>query len=698
MTGVAERAIGAPLERRDGPAKVTGRAAYAYEQPVVDPLYLFPLEAAVARGRITSIDTSEAEAVDGVVLVLTHRNAPRLAPDADRELWVCQDEEIHFRNQFIGAVVAETSEAARQAAGLVRVAYEEDAHDVVLRADHPGLYAPETVNAGIATDSIFGDVERALAEAEVTVDQTYTTPMEHHNPMEPHTTVAAFHGEDGSGRFTLHDSNQGATMIQSLLAPALGVDPSRLRIISPYVGGAFGSKAQPHPHVMLAVLAAQLTGGRAVKCALTRRQTFTQASHRSPSIQRVRLGADRQGRLSALAHGSIAQTARFKEFVEQTTFATRSMYAAEHRATTHRAVALDVSVPGIYRAPGETPGFFALESAMDELALACRLDPIELRVRNEPTSDPESGLPFSTRAYVACLREGARRFRWEGRDPEPGVRRSGDWLIGTGVSGCVYPAYFLRGGSQAAVEALPDGRYRVELAASDIGTGAWTALAQIAADALTVPVADVDMAIGDSALPPATLAGGSMGLTHWGTAITEAARVFRERYGNGPSPGDRVVATEPENPHVGKVSMHAFGAQFAEVRVNADTGEVRVSRMLGVYDLGRVVNPRTTRSQLIGGMIMGMSMALHEESVVDPRFGHVVNCDLAQYHIPTHADVEEIEAVWLDGFDSCYNPMGAKGVGETGIVGVAAALANAAHHATGIRVRALPLTPDRFLR
>ncbi|RKN12186.1 xanthine dehydrogenase family protein molybdopterin-binding subunit [Streptomyces radicis] len=698
MTGVAERAVGAPLVRRDGPLKVTGRAAYAYEQPVADPLYLFPIEATVARGRIVSIDAAAAEAADGVVVVLTHRNAARLAPDADPELRILQDDVIRFRNQFVGAVVAETSEAARYAAGLVRVEYEEAPHDVTFRADHPELYAPESVNAGIATDSVFGDVEMALAKAHRTIDHVYSTPLEHHNPMEPHTTVAAWHGEDGSGRLTLHDSNQGASTARSMLAPVLGIAPERVRVISPYVGGGFGSKAMPHAHVVLAVLAARLVGGRPVKFAMSRRQTFTQASHRSPQIQRVRLGADRDGRLTAIAHGSIAQTSRFKEFVEQTTFVTRSMYAAPNRSTTHRAVPSDVSVPGIFRAPGETPGFFALESAMDEMALACGIDPVEFRVRNEPEREPETGLPFSSRDYVACMREGARRFGWEGRDPAPGGTRAGEWLIGTGMAGCAYPAYFLRGGTQAAVEALPDGRYRVDIAAADIGTGAWTALAQVSADALGVPVEDVDMAIGDSALPPAAMAGGSMGMTFWGTAIIEAARVLRERFGERPEPGARVTATAPDNPHVGKVSMHAYGAHFAEVRVNADTGEVRVSRLLGMFDLGRVINPRTTRSQLIGGMIMGLSMALHEEGVRDPRFGHTVNCDLAQYHIAAHADVEDVDAIWLDGDDRYYNPMGAKGVGETGIVGAAAAIANAAHHATGIRVRDLPMTPEKFLR
>ncbi|MGK5532190.1 xanthine dehydrogenase family protein molybdopterin-binding subunit [Streptomyces sp. URMC 129] len=703
MTGLIRRpgAVGAPLERRDGPAKVTGRAPYAYEQPVGDALYLYPLLATVARGRITALHTSSAEAADGVAFVLTHLNAPRLASDEDPELWILQDDEVRFRGQFIGAVVAETPEAARHAAGLVDAAYEERPHDVSFRADHPRLYRPGVVNPALPTDTAAGDVPGAMAEAAVTVDRTYTTPMEHHNALEPHTTVAVWHtgGEsDGSGRLTLYDSTQGAAGVRRVLAPVLGLDPARLRVVSPYVGGAFGSKASPHPHVVLAALAARMAGGRAVKFALTRRQTFTQAGYRTPTIQRVRLAAGPDGRLTAIAHDTITQTARYKEFAEQVAYGTRSLYAAPNRRTTHRLVPADLSVPTIFRAPGEAPGMFALESAMDEMALACGLDPVEFRVRNEPPADPETGQPFSTRGYVSCLREGARRFGWADRDPAPGVRRTRDgWLVGTGMAGATYPAYFTSSGSRATVVALGDGRYRVETAAADLGTGTWTALAQIAADALAVPVENVQLAIGDTRFPPSATAGGSMGLSHWGTAVVEAARALRERYGDDPPEGARVTGEEPPNPHEGRVSMHAYGAQFAEVRVNADTGEVRVTRLLGVFDVGRVINPRTARSQLVGGMVMGLSAALHEQSVVDPRFGHVVNCDLAEYHIATCADVPEVEAVWLDAVDPYYNPMGAKGVGEIGIVGVSAAIASAAWHATGVRVRELPLTPEKFL-
>jgi xanthine dehydrogenase YagR molybdenum-binding subunit len=354
------------------------------------------------------------------------------------------------------------------------------------------------------------------------------------------------------------------------------------------------------------------------------------------------------------------------------------------------------------RAPGEAPGMFALESAMDEMAIACGLDPIEFRVRNEPTVDPESGLPFSSRNLVTCLREGARRFGWELRDPTPRARRDRGWLVGTGVAASTFPVFRLPG-SAATIRVDSEGRYAVLIAAADIGTGTWTALAQIAADALDVPMANVDLRIGDSALPPASVAGGSSGITSWGSAVVEAARLLRARLesdhgGTVPAGGLEVTADMPDNPHVGRFAMHSFGAQFAEVRVNEHTGEVRVPRLMGVFAVGQVINPKTARSQLLGGMSMGLSMALHEESVLDPRFGHVVNHDFAEYHIATNADVGSVEVDWVDEEDPYVNPMGSKGMGELGHVGTTAAIANAVHHATGIRVRDLPITVDKLLR
>jgi xanthine dehydrogenase YagR molybdenum-binding subunit len=696
MTGLLPaRVMGTDLSRIDGPAKVTGNARYAYEHAVTHPAYLHPIQATIALGRVSAIDTTAAEGLSGVIAVLTHENAPRLREQHDRELAVLQDAEVAFRGQLIGAVLADTPEIAGEAASLVRVVYDQRPHDAELRADRDDLYRPEKVNPAFPADTLQGDPESALARGPVRLDEVYRTPMEHNNPMEPHATIAVWTG-DGNG-LTLYDSTQGVHAVRSTVAPLFGLDADRVRVIAPYVGGGFGSKGRTHAHVILAAMAARMAEGRPVKLALTRQQMFSLAGYRTPTVQRVRLAAEHDGRLTAIVHDVVEQTSKIKEFAEQTAVSTRTMYAAPNRRTTHRLAALDVPVPSWMRAPGECPGMFAPEVAMDELAVACAVDPVELRIRNEPGVEPESGLPFSSRNLVGCLREGARRFGWAQRDPAPGIRRVDGWLVGVGVASSMYPVN-RRPGSAASVRFDTDGHYVVEIGAVDIGTGAWTALTQIAADALEVPFERVDLRIGDSALPAAIVAGGSAGTNCWGSAIVEAAEVFRDKYGPDPDEGVEATAEMPANPDTERYAMHAFGAQFAEVRVREDSGEIRVPRLLGVFAAGRIVNPRTARSQFIGGMTMGLSMALHEESVMDPRFGHVVNHDLAGYHIASCADVRSIEAHWLDEEDPYVNPMGVKGVGEIGIVGTAAAIANAAFHATGIRLRELPLTPDRFLR
>ncbi|SHM84368.1 xanthine dehydrogenase family protein molybdopterin-binding subunit [Actinacidiphila paucisporea] len=686
------RAVGTPLDRLDGHAKVTGTARYAYEQPVDAPAYLHAVQATVARGRITAIDTEAAEAVPGVLAVLTHHNAPRLADTGDAELAVLQSDAVAFRGQIIGGVVATTSETARYAASLVRTTYDEQPHDTGLRADRDDLYAPEKVNGGYATDTAQGDVEAALAAAAVTVDRTYSTAMYHNNPMEPLTTVACW----ADGELTLHDSTQGVHMVRSQVAPLFRLETEQVHVVSPHVGGGFGSKGTPHAPVVLAAMAAHLVPGRPVKFALTRQQMFSLAGYRTPTVQRVRLGADRDGRLAALSVDAISQTSRIKEFAEQTAVPSRTMYAAPHRRTTHRVARLDVPVPSWMRAPGECPGMFGAEVAMDELADACGVDPVELRVRNEPETDPESGLPFSSRNLVACLREGARRIGWERRDPTPRARYEEGRLVGLGVAASVYPVLWMPG-SSATVRAGADGRYTVSIGAADLGTGTWTALTQIAADALDVPVERVELRIGDTVFPPASVAGGSSGITAWGSAVVHAARRMRESFGESPHEGAEATGETGDNPATERFAMYAFGAQFAEIRVHPETGEVRVPRLVGVFAAGRIVNPKTARSQLIGGMTMGLSMALHEQSYFDDHVGQVANHDFAEYHIATNADVDRIEASWLDEDDPHVNPMGTKGIGEIGIVGTAAAVANAAYNATGVRVRDLPITLDKFL-
>jgi xanthine dehydrogenase YagR molybdenum-binding subunit len=620
-----------------------------------------------------------------VLAVISHENAPRLAEVDDGELRLFQSSRVAYRGQIVAAAVAETLEAAQEAAAALRLDYAPAEHDVRLRPGHPRFYKPDKVNPSFPTDVAHGDLDAGLAAAEVVVDETYSTQAIHNNPMEPHASLAVW--QDGG--LTLYDSIQGTWRARSTLAELFELEPERVRVISQHVGGGFGSKGTPRPQAVVAALAARIVE-RPVKIALTRRQLFSMTGYRTPTIQRVRLGASRDGRLVAIGHDAFEQTSTIREFAEQTTVATRMMYAAPNRLTTHRLVALDVPTPSWMRAPGECPGMYALESAMDELAVACGIDPIELRIANDPPEDPEKGIPWSSRSLVACLREGAERFGWEHRDPTPGARRDGRWLVGTGVASSTYPAY--RAPSQATARLDADGGFTVQIAAADIGTGARTVLTQIAADALGVDPAQVRMEIGDSDFGQAALAGGSMGTASWGSAVVKACAALLQQ-----GEGEVTVETADEVKALSKLSRHAFGAQFVEVRVDADSGEVRVPRVLGVFGVGRVINPKTARSQFIGGMTMGISMALLEESVMDREFGDYLNHDLAQYHLPACADIQDIDAAWVEEDDGELNPMGSKGIGEIGIVGTAAAVANAVFHATGKRVRDLPIRLDRLL-
>jgi xanthine dehydrogenase YagR molybdenum-binding subunit len=692
-----DRVLGAGIDRIDGPAKVRGTAPYAFEHDPGEPIaHVALVQSTVNRGRITRLDPTRAEAVPGVLAVLTPANAPRLSGDLSSDLPVLQSLDVHYQGQVVAAVVAETSEIARAAVGEVLVEYAAEPPDVRLAPDRPDLYAPPQVMAGYETDSVIGDVDGALAAAPVVVDATYETPTQHNNPIEMHTSMARWDGDS----LTLWDANQGPHTIVKDLVSAFGLEEGQARVVSPYVGGAFGSKAFTHPHQILAAMAARVVR-RTVVLELTRQQMFSLVGHRTPTIQRLRLGADRDGRLTAVSHEVVEHTARISEFAEQTATCTRVMYAAPNRRTTHRLARLDVPPPTIMRAPGETPGMFALESAMDELAHELGTDPVELRIRNEPPEDPERGVPWSSRSLVPCLRTGAERFGWSGRDPRPGVRTDGRWLVGTGVAAATYPARRRKADCRISVDGR--GRYTVEIDGSDIGTGAWTALSQIAADALGVGMGDVELRIGDSRLPFAGGAGGSTGLASWGSAVVLTAREVRRRLESlgGRLPPDGVTVdggVDGPSPHAERYSMHSFGAHFVEVRVDADTGEVRVPRATSVYAAGTIVNAKTARSQFLGGFCMGLSMALHEESVQDEELGHYANHDLAEYHIATNADVGEIDISWLEEEDPLVNELGLKGIGEIGITGAAAAVANGYWHATGKRIRDLPLTPDKFFR
>ncbi|GGW93449.1 oxidoreductase [Streptomyces malachitofuscus] len=698
-TGAAAptRAVGTAHTRVEGRDKVTGAARYAGEIPFADLAHGWLVLSTVARGRVLSVETGPVLDMPGVLTVLHHGNAPRLHTDyvgmlgvpPDLTAAVFQNDRVPHAGWPVALVVADTSEQAREAAEALVVTYEREPHDVAFSAGHPDAY-PADGHMPALTEK--GDLEAELAASAHVVDEEYTTPEEHHGMMEPHAATARWDG----GRLEVVDSNQGTTWVVDELARMFSLDASAVRVRSEHVGGGFGSKGV-RAHQVSAVMAATVLQ-RPVRVVLTRRQMFSLTGYRSPTTQRIRLGADPDGRLRALDHRSLNQTSTVWEFVEPSAGVARIMYDADAHRTENRVVRLDVPSPTWMRAPGEAPGSFAVEAALDELAEKCGIDPMELRLRNEPDGGPVSGLPFSSRNLAACFREGARRFGWADRDPRPGVRREGRWLLGTGTAAASFPAGAMP--STAAVTAEPDGTFTVRISAADIGTGARTALTLVAADALRVPVERVRTRIGDSDFGPAMIAGGSMGTRSWAWAVTAAAGELRERLvpgGTVPPEGITVRSdTTAALAALAQKERHSFGAQFAEVAVDVTTGEVRVRRMLGIFAAGRIVNPLTARNQLVGGMTWGISMALHEEAVRDRASGGLYGADLAGYHVASHADVPAIEADWVDDPDP-DDPVGIKGIGEVGIVGAAAAVANAVWHATGVRHRNLPIRPDRVL-
>ncbi|WEB44777.1 xanthine dehydrogenase family protein molybdopterin-binding subunit [Streptomyces yunnanensis] len=691
-------AVGTAHTRIEGRDKVTGAARYAGEVPFAELAHGWLVVSTIARGRIRSIDTAPVLAMPGVLTVLHHGNAQPLESDyvgpmgtPDPALQLFQHDRVPYAGWPVALVVAETSEQAREAAESLTVAYDEEPHDVVFAAGHPEAYVPAG-NPRAEAEQEKGDLAAELAASAVVVDSEYSTPEEHHHPMEPHAAAAYW----DSGRLEVVDSNQGSIFVAQELARLFSLDQGAVRVRSEHIGGGFGSKGT-RPHQVAAAMAATILH-RPVRVVMTRRQMFSLAGYRSPTAQRVRLGANPDGRLRALDHQGLNQTSTVHEFVERSADVARAMYDADAHHTVNRVVRLDVPTPTWMRAPGEAPGSFALECALDELAEKCDIDPIALRARNEPTVGPISGLPYSSHRLLACFEEGARRFGWGDRDPRPGVRREGRWLLGTGTAAASFPT--LVAPSTAAVTAEADGGYTVRITAADIGTGARTALALVAADALEVTPDRVTVLIGDSDFGQAILAGGSMGTRSWSWAVTLAARSLREQLALGGSvPPEGITARSDTAEALGTLpprERHAFGAQFAEVAADIATGEVRVRRMLGVFAAGRIVNPLTARSQFLGGMVWGLSMALHEEAVRDETTGSVVGADLAGYHVAANADVPLIEADWVDDPDE-DDPVNIKGIGEVGIVGVAAAVANAVWHATGVRHRHLPIRPDRVL-
>ncbi|MEV5735850.1 xanthine dehydrogenase family protein molybdopterin-binding subunit [Streptomyces sp. NPDC052292] len=697
-TGAQARAasVGTAHTRVEGRDKVTGAARYSGEIPFADLAHGWLVLSTVARGRVRALDTDAVLAMPGVVAVLDHRNAPRVKTDyvgmlgrPDPTCAVFQHDRVPHLGWPVALVVAETSEQAREAAESLVVHYEQKPHDIDFHGGRPDAYPVEGHMPAVTGK---GDLDAELAASDHVVDAEYTTPEEHHNMMEPHAATARWDG----GRLEVIDSNQGATWVVGELANLFSLDPASVRVRSEHVGGGFGSKGV-RAHQVAAVMAAT-TLRRPVRVVLTRRQMFSLAGYRSPTTQHVRLGADATGRLRALEHTSLNVTSTVHEFVEPSAGVARVMYDADAHHTANRVVRLDLPTPTWMRAPGEAPGSFALEAALDELAEKCGIDPIELRLRNEPDRGPVSGLPFAGRNLPACFAEGARRFGWADRDPLPGRRRDGRWLLGTGTAAASFGAG--AGPSTATATAHPDGTFTVRIAAADIGTGARTALTLVAADALDVDTGRVRVRIGDSDFGPAMIAGGSMGTRSWSWAVTKAAAELRERLALSTDiPAEGITVRSDTTAAIGALppaERHSFGAQFAEVAVDVGTGEVRVRRMLGIFAAGRIVNPLTARGQFLGGMIWGISMALHEEAVRDRASGGHVGPDLAGYHVATNADVPHIEADWIEDTDP-NDPVGIKGIGEIGIVGAAAAIANAVWHATGVRHRSLPIRPDRVL-
>ncbi|GAB2495691.1 xanthine dehydrogenase family protein molybdopterin-binding subunit [Nocardiopsis aegyptia] len=681
----ARSTVGRSVERIEGTAKVTGAARYAFEVPAEGALYGWLVTSTVASGRITAINHTRALADPEVVAVLDHTTAPRLAEVGDTELQIMQSDQVRFHGQVIAVVVAGSPEAAREAAGRIDVTYEQRTHTVVLDGQSPDVYVPELVN-GLNEPAVTedGDVDREFGNSAVVVDGEYTTPPEHTAPLEPHAALARWDGGD----LLLYYSDQGPYTTAEMLAPLLGIPRERVRVVAEHIGGGFGSKFVPRALPVAAALAARIVG-RPVKAALTRQQMFALNGHRSETRQRVRLGADRDGRLRALEHTALMHTSRSMEFVENTATSSRMMYSSAAQRTLHRVGRLDIPTPSFMRTPGHAPGMFGLETAMDELAVRLGIDPIELRRRNQPDVDATNGLPFSSHGLLECLRVGAQRFGWTDRAPY----RRGRWLIGSGVAASTHPDYTFP--AKATVRIDDDGRISARVAGSDIGTGARTALTQLVAEEFGLPVSQVDVRIGDSAFGVAPPAGGSAGTSSWSWPLLTAARQIRERIeaaGGAIPVGGLEVAADSTDDLAKRPSLarHTFGAQFAEVWVHADTGEVRVERLYGTFAAGRIINARTARSQLLGGMVMGVGMALTEIGELDREFGDFANHDLASYHIPSNADVRDLRADWIDEVDDQLNPAGVKGIGEVGIVGTAAAIGNAIHHATGVRLRRLP--------
>ena len=743
------RVVGQPIDRRDGRLKVTGRARYAAEFDIDNLAHAVLVQSTIASGEIIGFDLADAQAVPGVLTIMTLDNAPRVpqvAPGQSETAGplvakpLLQDRLVYYNGQHIALAVADTLERAQQAAALVRVQYREAEAQIRMQDALGSAYPPKNFRNGARPpDSRRGDPEAAFAAAPVKIDATYTTPVEHHNPMEPHATIALWEGDGDNKRLTVYSATQGISNTRDALAKLFGLKPEQVRAICPFVGGGFGCKGNTWPHVALAAVAASVVG-RPVKLVLDRRQMFTSNGYRPRTIQRLRLGADSEGRLLALTHDGLTSMSHpaLGEFSEPVGLQSEMLYSSANNAVTHRLVPLNAPLPTYMRAPGEASGSFALESSMDELAAALKMDPLELRLRNYAETDPHEDKPFSSKALRQCYADGAEAFGWARRPVEPGSMREGSALIGWGIATATYPMNRSEAGARIVFDS--DGTVAVQSGTQDLGTGAYTVMAQLATDALKLPLHRVRFELGDSDFPKAPVSGGSQSAASVGSAVLAVVESAKQRLfemalaaKRSPVAGasvddlelsdgfvrlrsaphrqiavpallarnrlERVVVEGDAKPGDEKkrYSMHSFGAQFAEVRVDPELAQIRVTRFVGAYAAGRILNMKTARSQALGGITMGIGMALMEATHIDPNTGRVVNSNVSEYVMPVNADIPDLTTIFVEEQDRMINPAGVKGLGELPIVGAAAAVANAVWHATGIRVRDLPITPEKIL-
>lgn len=717
--------IGKSVDRADAKLKVTGAAKYTADIQLPNLAYAVFVGSTIAKGKIKTINTKRAESVGGVLVVLTHENSVRmkktetfdmngatgggdkkLPTNSATSVLPLQSPEIFYRGQAVACVVAETFEQAEHAAALVRVEYEEEAATLDLEQNLAAAETPKQ-SEDDPTDKSAGDAENALKNSAVKVDEIYCTPLENHNPIEPHATVADFR----DGNLVVYDTTRYVQGVKKMFAESFDLPPEKIRVLAKFIGGAFGSKGPIRPHVALAGICAMKVK-RPVKLVLNRQQMTETTGHRANTRQRVALGAGPDGRLQAIIHEGVSTCSATDPFVEPFSKQTYGLYAAPNRKVAQKILKINAAQPGPMRAPGEASGMFAVESAMDELAHKLKIDPTEFRKINEPKTEPVTGKEFSCRRLIQCIEKGAAAFGWSKRKAESASMREGNLLIGYGFAASVYP---LKGNeTHARCRIFSDGRIIVQSSTHDFGNGIATTARQIAADALGVDYERIEFECGDSDLPVAPMTGGSTATMWVGTAVKMACEQAKAKVLSLTTDKTRTdfaqilksanqesveaeAEAKPDEEAKKKYAMDSYGAHFCEVAVDADLGQTTVRRFLSVFNCGRIINPKLARSQLMGGIIFGIGMALMEQNILDAQSGKWINDNLAEYHVPTNADIHEIEVSWIDEPDVIVNPLGAKGVGEIGIVGAAAAISNAVFNATGVRVRELPITPDKLI-